>query len=217
MPARRTLSAREVRWAAALLVLFLLVGALGSLIFAIQWLPGLSHQVVGSMQTLRGNEVTVGWPSRTPHELPWPAPNYWHLTRGTGRWFYQAQYREEDGVSPQFAMELTQAGWPVAAVQRKLLWWDESDPALQDVGREGSSPGTRIRPLGLLINTLAVGGAAWLLLVGLPLTTLIAYRRLVRASRKKHARCLGCGYEIDGLDKCPECGREVQSSRTVKQ
>jgi len=204
MIARRIVNPGEVRWATALLIICLLAGALGSLIFAIHWLPGPMERVSGSRLDLRGADVTIGWLSGTPHPEPWPAPNSWSRSMSFARWEHDIRYTA-NGQSV-FSMSLVQAGWPLPAIERKQMWWDWDDPALQTVENTASSPGVLVRPLGLLVNALVVGGGPWLILIGLPLGVLIVCRLIVRANRAMHARCLACGYEIGDMATCPECG-----------
>lgn len=62
------------------------------------------------------------------------------------------------------------------------------------------------RPLwrGLAINTAAFAAGWWGLLM-IP--------RLLRAdSRRRRGVCVRCGYDLAGLAKCPECGREAKTA-----
>lgn len=59
------------------------------------------------------------------------------------------------------------------------------------------------RPLpGLLINTLFYGAIAELLIY----VVYGRFRRTRSAYRTKRARCISCGYTLNSLPTCPECG-----------
>ncbi|MFI4896321.1 MAG: hypothetical protein ACIARR_00675 [Phycisphaerales bacterium JB059] len=57
-----------------------------------------------------------------------------------------------------------------------------------------------VRPVwpGFLINTLVYAGACWLLLA--------APGGAVRWRRARRGLCPACGYDLNGLPACPECG-----------
>lgn len=62
-----------------------------------------------------------------------------------------------------------------------------------------------IRPLWWgLIGNVAVYGLSAFLLVWL-------FTRVRRALRRQRGRCVGCGYELAGLEACPECGLAGQA------
>lgn len=61
---------------------------------------------------------------------------------------------------------------------------------------------------GFVLNTVVYGAAVW--------CVMFAPGFVRRASRRKRGRCAGCGYELAGLVKCPECGEEVESGKLGK-
>ena len=45
---------------------------------------------------------------------------------------------------------------------------------------------------------------------------MLARRSAVRAYRKRHGLCLGCGYDIrESKERCPECGRAIAANQTA--
>ena len=62
----------------------------------------------------------------------------------------------------------------------------------------------RPMPIGFAANTLLLGGVVWL--VGVVGVGPFALRRV---HRRRGGRCEACGYDLDGLDTCPECGSDA--------
>jgi len=78
--------------------------------------------------------------------------------------------------------------------------WDVSGAARAlgiQTGRRYSLP-LYPRPAGFAMNTLVYGAGA------LALTLLADGWRLWR--RQKRSRCVRCGYDVNGVARCPECG-----------
>ena len=116
------------------------------------------------------------------------------------------------------------AGWPTHA------FWAELENPFQQItaygslwfpGRmRGGAPWMRggqylrspqhlipLRPIALptVLNTVFWGTCFWILRFGL--------LRARRAVRRRHGRCLGCGYDLTGSPgTCPECGQDVAFS-----
>ncbi len=69
-------------------------------------------------------------------------------------------------------------------------------------------PKTHLLPLdpvwpGFAFNALSFGGGAWALLAAPSLVGVAVGRR---RRRRRRGLCVACGYDISGLDTCPECG-----------
>ena len=56
---------------------------------------------------------------------------------------------------------------------------------------------------GFAYNTLAYGGAAWALLAT---PTLVGFIFGRKRRRRRRGLCVACGYDMRGLESCPECG-----------
>lgn len=110
-------------------------------------------------------------------------------------------------------------GWPA----RSLAYWHEraygwGEYAVGTRGKSGIALGRQIgsgamfherivplQPLwgGLTLNTLAFAAVLFL-----PWQA-AAWRRMQRRARR--GLCAACGYELSGLNRCPECGAEPQT------
>ncbi len=114
-----------------------------------------------------------------------------------------------------WAGEQVRLGWPMAALERRS--WDayvipgESDAPLDELasplgaidlglasGR--ADHGYPLIPVwpGFVVNVLAYGAICWMLLT--------APGVAVRWRRKRRGLCRGCGYDMTGVETCPECG-----------
>ena len=191
----------EIRWLLVSLLVIVLLAAMVNVPFAMTKIRSRTAARPADSLRYDGPEAAQrGWPSRTPHDVAWAAPNYRLEWSGFA-------YREFDVRSPSpeagvngFSMTSQRLGWPLPAVELKQMWWDWDDPAL-----EGPEPDPRpqLVPLGVVANPLLVGVPLWVLLFGLPYLIVLA-RRIVRARR---GRCAWCGFEMGDSELCPECGR----------
>lgn len=69
------------------------------------------------------------------------------------------------------------------------------------------------RPIPYILNTLAWSIIAYAILVVNTRLRIQIHRERKRKSMKKQGRCVKCGYQMDGLEQCPECGqKQTQSS-----
>ena len=101
-----------------------------------------------------------------------------------------------DAHSPRAVEELQARFWPWSGVG-----WRE-DLLGVPVSRLPVMPVWR----GLLADVGFFGGCAAVVGLGLK-----------RWRRRAPGMCVGCGYSVEGLMRCPECGREVRASSTPKQ
>lgn len=99
---------------------------------------------------------------------------------------------------PDTSTILVRAGWPLRAAEGFTHEHGRSNlPAFTIAGRRLVVPTGPIW-LGLAANTVVYA---------LPILVLWAGPGLVRgAIRRRRGRCERCGYELAGLDRCPECG-----------
>ena len=79
------------------------------------------------------------------------------------------------------------------------MWWAWEDPALD--GPE-SDPRPMLIPMGVVFNPLIIGIPAWLVLCVPP----VLVRAAIRVVRGQRGVCAWCGYEVQSLEICPECG-----------
>lgn len=194
---------REFCVAICVLTVLILIAALVSLIVGVELSPSGRYQMprTGSYTDLRGTQAgSKPWPSRTPHKEAWPAPHSWERAHLRGMWHFDVRGRRAaDPENSDFIMDLWQTGWPLPVIERKHMWWDWDNPALEGPAPD---PAAEILYFGLFLNTLILGGGLWLLVFG-PLAGWVIGRRFARTLR---GQCTFCGYDIAGLKRCPECG-----------
>ncbi len=110
-----------------------------------------------------------------------------------------------DEATPPRLLRILGRGWPLPA----LLCETEIDEVSGSVlARRGCAPlaiGSityeipyKPIPSGLLLNTLFYAA--------ITLTAALSWRALRRHRRVRKGRCTACGYDLAGLDRCPECG-----------
>lgn len=201
------------RAVAATIIASLLLGALTTVVFAI------------ALVAVEANPNTTTW---TPRALVWPipvpadwpqAPQY----AGEVRSGMGSARREFAGASlvEHFRLVIHQAGWPFRAFECVSF-------SGSTIGSATPIPGvtrgrliqlpdalatdcySRVFPSsviwsGFMLDT-AMFGAAW--------AVAVATRFQLRAiSRIRRGCCAGCGYEMHGATRCPECGRSTTPAR----
>lgn len=203
------------------------------LVYALTWTMQI---VIRGGASSPGRSVTMGrlvfstdarWPIPVPAD--WPAPSVASHGRAFGRaWesantFSVTNVRSDDGRAtgnnrPLYAASREVWGWPAPALEtrdRGVLMnpsgatWAPApgtggtlSPAIDaGIGVPGTFVRLPLRPTwpGFFIDAALYGGAVWILLVTPGV--------VVRWRRKRRGRCPACGYELAGLDTCPECGR----------
>lgn len=94
-------------------------------------------------------------------------------------------------------------GWPFAAFETTLA---ESDAIVlwrTSEGRPALLVPYTPRPVGFVADTM-IFGSVW----AVPLAVVPSIRR---ASRRAAHRCERCGYDITGVQVCPECGARIRT------
>lgn len=150
----------------------------------------------------RGSEAAArGWPATPPRGVPWPDPTFWQLGGAFAYRHYDVRGESPSEGRSDFVMMISQYGWPLPVLEQRFMWWDAPDASMPQ-----PQPGSPIslHPLGLLANPLIVGLSLWAI-IAVPWTAAVGVRR---ARRMRAGWCLACGYDLAGLDTCPECGRE---------
>ncbi len=162
---------------------------------------------------------------------------FWDRTSGrelneTQRELLEEHEREPTESPPRWvrlppdeqALATVAYGWPAPAV----MYWTES-PVYQRSRRSAALrlptwketsifPGmSRSRtillpvipiPLGLAVNSLFFGAFWWCVIRGV--------KQAARALKRRRGRCTRCGYDVIGLDRCPECGDPAPSRRRLR-
>lgn len=198
---KTNIRAHEARRLMVALLVIVLIAAAVNVPFALTRMLPTSGAFPPATVFLDGQEAAAkGWPSATPHDVAWSAPDDWQLTPALGfrRYWVSAPALKDGGNN--FLMDVQHLGWPLPAIEVKQMWWDWGDPQLD--GPE-SNPAPALVPLGVVVNPLLVGVPIWLLVCVLPYLALLT-RRAVRARR---GHCPWCGFDARDLAVCPECGR----------
>jgi len=150
--------------------------------------------------------VVQPWPCTVPDG--WPEVSGLSVYRGIGIEFRIATgLREEQllqGGAPSFCGAFVyESGWPVHALGYTSLNGTGTMPGGTNIGclstRAGMLPLVPLWP-GIVINAVFYGVLLWLAGLG--------FASIRRARRRRRGRCAWCGYELAGLEQCPECGKE---------
>ena len=189
------------RW----LVWCMLLAAAINAPFAVSRVETLRHLPAswGSMRI--GEDMPKRWPAATPHARQWPNPSSWDEWRGFGKRLLDVGWRNPDSQKNRFSMRVRWSGWPLPVLEQKQMWWDWSDLALAG---PTSDPAMRLMPAGLILNPIIIGGGLYVLLI----STFLAFVIGRRYERMRRGLCLNCGYDVGGLQTCPECGHEVSQA-----
>lgn len=159
----------------------------------------------------------LGYPDvlETPDDWPsvWPAsyPDDWRAIPRELVVLENAIARSEIFDASARSLWIESVGWPAFAVACET-WTDQDGDShtsgidLSEYGIEAGAGTGSVLPLrpilpGFLINftvACAMVATAWLGAAGIE----GALRRRVR----RRGRCIECGYDLAGLDTCPECG-----------
>lgn len=204
MPGPRILPSRTAAIAAALLLLFLLIAAAVNVPWALtRMVARLDENKIG-LNIIAAPEIPATWPITTPHKTPWPAPEHWREGGVFGCRMYdiRAEGSQEQG---NFAVSLQRLGWPLPVIEKKQMWWDWNEPALDGIGEPQPDPRPSLILSGLILNPLIVGGGAWAILIGPWVLAIV----ITRAFRRRKNRCLTCGYPVGTAAVCTECGASL--------
>lgn len=162
-------------------------------------------------QLYNAQASALGWPSKTPHVKEWPKPNDVTVWSEFGYREYAANwYNEDDSSLDQYGMTVQKLGWPLPVVEFKEMNWNQIDESLK--GPE-SHPRPHVIPLGLILNPFIVGVSMWLVISLVPL--IIKVR--IRSTNQRRGLCVWCGYELNNLNSCPECGATQIDSDSSNQ
>ena len=123
------ISRHEAGIAAKLLGVFVLIAAVVNVPWALTFMRSRLSIGTVPLVSMDAAQMPREWPSATPHQTPWPAPNYWWEGRvfGCRRFDVRAvDYAHLDRNS--FTMDVQQIGWPFPVIEQKQMWWDFDDP-----------------------------------------------------------------------------------------
>ena len=100
-------------------------------------------------------------------------------------------------------MRSTKLAWVSSRSFLGIIWPEQHNSVY--------TPKVTYHPLGLIVNPLIYAMPIWLVLM------LIRHLLIVLKRRRRVARgvCLGCGYDIQELSECPECGLTVKVASKI--
>jgi hypothetical protein len=210
MAPRHLLTRAQVRRFGALLVLFVLIGAIVNTPFAVGRLRSRMALPIRPRLQLQGPAAAKPWPAATPHAKAWPAPDSWSESAAFGYRHYDVRASAPAPGVNGYSMDLQLYGWPLPVLEQKQMWWNWGDPALSNpaTGLPEPDPAIRLLPIGLVVNPLVIGIGAFAVLIG-PWILFVAIRQRLRS---RVGGCPFCGYPVGVSPVCTECGRTLISS-----
>jgi hypothetical protein len=190
---------RNVGWRVFRASLCLVVGALVT--FAI---AAVATQQVHSLPSASSSQTgVIAWPRRMPEG--WPP----HATRlALGRYPACVTLYYSATGSRLFLLRV-EGGWPAHAMR-----FDMAPLAGGPAGHDGWQIGKRtVIPRNLLwpgfaLDTAFYGTLAFLLWS--------APGFVKRTRRRRRRLCVACGYELRGMQKCPECGGDRRANFSTR-
>ncbi|MBM91084.1 MAG: hypothetical protein CMJ35_05665 [Phycisphaerae bacterium] len=175
-----------------------------------RWFIGLQKQQGKSslVRNLYPPRTSAGWPSMTPSLLAWPKPEKKAYFGGAVMFVRSVYATAWDDAGTHYSMEVIGCGMPLNSYEIRTIRVVQRDGTVRFAEPPiGTAPRIRLAPLGVLGNTLIHTSAAWLMIGVLPIVPSLIGRS-TKASRWAELHlCQGCGYDIQDLPICPECGR----------
>ncbi len=151
------------------------------------------------------------WPSIPPKPWNWPRPERRADFRGGGA-FINACYATawEDGT--HYSMDVYASGFPLNTYERRTLRIIEHDGTILLADPPpGQAPRIRLSFVGLAVNSVTAAGLVWFLIALVPCTLAVLDRASCARQWAIDWLCPGCGYDVQDLPICPECGRQNQT------
>lgn len=142
------------------------------------------------------------WPWATPHQTPWPAPNYWQESKRFGfRAIHAMNGVIAAGANP-YSMQVEFSGWPLPVIAKVEMEWDWNSPSLAGLAGVEPDPRPQLVLRGLILNPILFAAGMWAVCLG-PFELFWVVRR---AWRIRGRCCAACGYPIGTSEVCTECG-----------
>lgn len=157
------------------------------------------------------------WIDRVPSTWPARADNMRESVRALHTYVKQMRHNGQNLL----CLEHASCGWPLRSmVSSRLIeedvlagkggtvdrgvWYDGivlRSGAVMTMNPYIESRYIPVRPLcvGFVLNSLVYGVAVW--------PVLFVPSKVKRWRRRRRGACVGCGYELAGLVRCPECGK----------
>lgn len=186
-----------------LLLLLILIGAAINVPIAMQFLHSRTSPRAPMIVNERDQQAASrGWPSTTPHDIPWPAPRSWSMEQAFGYQNFQVNGWEGPSSTPtdRVSMQLQRIGWPLPVLEQVQMWWPWDDPKWAT--KSESDPALHLVWSGVVLNPLIFGITLWLVFV-LPFNVYFTIRRRLRIAKNV---CIKCAYPRGTSDRCSECG-----------
>lgn len=156
------------------------------------------------------------WPSIPPKPWEWPRPE--RRADFSGVPFGSACYATawEDGT--HYSMDVYAIGFPLSTYDVRTLRIIEHDGTVVLAEPPiGATPRVRLSLVGLGVNTMLQAGVVWVLIALLPCGVAVLERGTLARKWEEQWLCPGCGYDVQDLPICPECGRRNATRYTLKR
>lgn len=148
------------------------------------------------------------WPAATPCGMNWPAPEkmaYFESPVPFVESVYAVGWNKDRA---KYEMEVIRVGVPFNTIEIKKTQVSLHGVISHSNPPAGNEPGMRWVGWGLLINPMIYAVVIWLS-IGLVPVAFVAYGRYSQYRNwANKALCSRCGYDIQELPICPECGLE---------
>lgn len=159
------------------------------------------------------------WPA--PHPAAWPDPWYVDSFETPGQLHLTAMTFQNPGNNPDVWRQfVTRSGWPCLSLEASAIGSPETRGQGGGYARQSSlrlpeSVGPLrfdpkrplpLRPLwtGFAVDALIFSAGSFAVFASVGVTR--------RGLRRRRGRCESCGYDLGGLERCPECGLETRSN-----
>ena len=199
---------------ASLATFFALIGAAATVLVAWAFVFIMPDPPAGpvTISSIAGHDLA--WPKRVISF--WPPPQ--HFANGASPGLRWARWegslpRGRRGLLDHYAIHDLTAGWPIPAVRLRRDLFAQSPQAMAHfTARSGLPPRFGDTSLAIPRTPLWPGFAVDTAFYGvLAFLAWSAPGPIRRHSRRRHGRCLRCGYNLNAsAGVCPECGSAAQ-------
>ncbi len=146
------------------------------------------------------------WPSTTPGFARWPRVEKIAYFYGPVDLVESVYAVAWDSDRTKYEMDAVFVGRPFPTFEIKETRVTQSGIILQANPPVGKPPQIRWNLLGIFVNPMVYAVGAWVIIGLVPIEIAILGRRERYRKWAKEALCPVCGYDIQDLPICPECG-----------
>ena len=152
------------------------------------------------------------WPSIPPDPWDWPSPDRCATFRGATP-FVSSSYASASDKGMHYTMDVFRCGFPMNAYEIRTVRITKNDGTIVLADPQFGQPARiRVSLIGIGVNTLSSAGGIWLIIGVLPCVFIVLDRRSRARLWREQWMCSGCGYDVQDLPNCPECGTPNECS-----